>query len=87
MITNNLCPGCDLPLDHCRCIQRGSDPRQQPAARALAHERAHWATATANAHVLAAMQELRQWLANQSVRHIEIAAGRLLIAIRECDKS
>ena len=78
-----LCPACDLPPDHCRCIQRGSDPRQQPAARALAHERAHWGTATTNAHVLAVMQELRQWLANHSVRHIEIAAGRLLIAIRD----
>jgi len=41
MINNNFCPGCDLPLDHCRCIQRSSDPRQQPAARALAQEKAH----------------------------------------------
>jgi hypothetical protein len=33
MITlDQSCPGCDLPLDHCRYIQRGSDPRQHPAA-------------------------------------------------------
>jgi hypothetical protein len=33
------------------------------------------------------MQELRQWLANRSVRHIEVAAGRLVMVIRECVKS
>jgi hypothetical protein len=78
MTPDHPCPGCDLPLDHCRCIQRGSDPRQHPAARALAHAEPHWASATTNAHVLAAMQQLRQWLADQHPRRLEVAAARLL---------
>ena len=59
MNTTRPCPGCDLPLRHCRCIQRGQDPRQDPAARALAREEAHWRMATPVAHVLAAINGLR----------------------------
>jgi hypothetical protein len=83
MNIKHLCIGCDMPREHCRCIQRGADRQPSPAQRAEAREQPSWRNISAQANVLAAMIDLRTWLASKDIAVLERAASRILTAIKQ----